>query len=69
MSSALFSFMHGAPACFNPGHEQRHWKENIFLENNTKVYCFSATVGLASMLQIHKASPTVSGLCVEIRTF
>lgn len=44
-------------------------KWNVFLENKVRVYCFSATVGLAAMLQEYKVSPTVSRLRVEIRTF
>lgn len=44
-------------------------KENMFLENKARMYCFLAAVGLAAALQEYKFSPTVSVLCVEMRTF
>ena len=38
-------------------------KENMFLENKVRMYYFSATVGLAAMLQEYKVSPMFLG-CV-----
>lgn len=57
-----------APSCFNSG-VSRHVGKNVFLGNKVRLYYFSATVGLAAMLQGFKVSPPLPGLCVGIRTF
>lgn len=44
-------------------------KEDVVLKTKMRTYSFSTTVGLTAMLQEHKLSPTVSGFCVDTRSF
>lgn len=68
MSSALFHFllMHLPVLILEMS---RHVGKKVFLENKVRMYYFTATVGLAAMLQGFKISSPLPGLCVGIRTF